>query len=76
MALTRQDPFRDLAVLQDRMSRLFGDSYGAREEGVVARAGWVKRPVPGGKTAIRWFDRGEHQRLRLFWRFCQLESIR
>ena len=39
MALTRQDPFRDLAVLQDRMSRLFGDSYGAREEGVLST--WV-----------------------------------
>ncbi len=27
MAITRFDPFRDLAVLQDRMNRLFTDSY-------------------------------------------------
>jgi HSP20 family protein len=39
MALTRLDPFRDLAVLQDRMNRLFGDGYGAREEGVLSN--WV-----------------------------------
>ena len=30
MAITRFDPFRDLAVLQDRMNRLFGDAYGSR----------------------------------------------
>jgi HSP20 family protein len=38
MALTRFDPFRDIAVLQDRMNRLFSD-YGAREEGVLST--WV-----------------------------------
>jgi HSP20 family protein len=36
MSLTRLDPFRDLAVLQDRMTRLFGENYGAREEGVLS----------------------------------------
>ena len=36
MSLTRFDPFRDLAVLQDRVNRLFGDAYGAREEGVLS----------------------------------------
>lgn len=39
MAITRFDPFRDLAVLQDRMNRLFGDAYGSREEGVLSA--WV-----------------------------------
>jgi HSP20 family protein len=39
MALTRLDPFRDLAVLQDRMNRLFGEGHGAREEGVLSS--WV-----------------------------------
>ena len=29
MAMTRFDPFRDLAVLQDRMNRLFNDSFTA-----------------------------------------------
>jgi HSP20 family protein len=38
MALTRFDPFRDIAILQDRMNRLFTD-YGAREEGVLSA--WV-----------------------------------
>jgi HSP20 family protein len=37
--IARFDPFRDLAVLQDRVNRLFGDAYGAREEGVLSN--WV-----------------------------------
>jgi HSP20 family protein len=37
--MTRFDPFRDLAALQDRVNRLFGDAYGAREEGVLSN--WV-----------------------------------
>jgi HSP20 family protein len=39
MSLTRLDPFRDLAMLQDRMNRMFGEGYGAREEGVLSN--WV-----------------------------------
>lgn len=40
MAMTRFDPFRDLAVLQDRMNRMLGgDAYAAREEGVLSN--WV-----------------------------------
>jgi HSP20 family protein len=39
MAIARFDPFRDLAVLQDRVNRLFGDAYGSREEGVFSN--WV-----------------------------------
>jgi HSP20 family protein len=37
--IARFDPFRDLAVLQDRVNRLFGDAYGPREEGVLSN--WV-----------------------------------
>jgi HSP20 family protein len=41
MAIARFDPFpfRDMAVLQDRVNRLFGDAYGPREEGVLSN--WV-----------------------------------
>lgn len=39
MSLTRFDPFRDLAVLHDRMNRLFGEAYTAREEGTLSQ--WV-----------------------------------
>jgi HSP20 family protein len=32
MAITRWDPFRELATIQDRMNRLFQDSYGQDQE--------------------------------------------
>ena len=43
MAITRFDPFRDLAVLQDRMNRLFNDSYGSRDrdEALLNRGTWT-----------------------------------
>ena len=43
MAMTRFDPFRDLAVLQDRMNRLFADSYQGRDrdEALLNRGSWV-----------------------------------
>jgi len=42
MAITRFDPFRDLAVLQDRMNRLFNDSYGNRsEDHMLNRGTWT-----------------------------------
>ena len=42
MAITRFDPFRDLAVLQDRMNRLFNDSFASREEDhMLNRGTWV-----------------------------------
>jgi HSP20 family protein len=41
MAMVRFDPFRDLAVLQDRMNRLFNDTYGARrEDDLMSRGSW------------------------------------
>lgn len=43
MAITRFDPFRDLAVLQDRMNRMFNDTYGSRnqEDHMLSRGTWV-----------------------------------
>ena len=43
MAMTRFDPFRDLAVLQDRMNRLFNDTYGRRghDEDLMSRGSWT-----------------------------------
>jgi HSP20 family protein len=43
MAITRFDPFRDLAVLQDRMNRLFNDSYQgrSREDDLMSRGSWT-----------------------------------
>jgi HSP20 family protein len=42
MAINRFDPFRDLAVLQDRMNRLFNDSNvpARRDEDVLSRGAW------------------------------------
>jgi len=36
--LTRWEPFRELATLQDRMNRLFQDSYAGREEDLTTAA--------------------------------------
>ena len=43
MAMTRSDPFRDLAVLQDRMNRMFNDSFQGRgrEEDLMHRGSWA-----------------------------------
>ncbi len=43
MALTRFDPFRDLAILQDRMNRLFNDvgPTARRDEDVLSRGAWL-----------------------------------
>lgn len=40
MPMTRFDPYREFATLQDRMNRLFGDVY-LRDEDVVQRGAWV-----------------------------------
>ena len=43
MAIARFDPFRDLAVLQDRMNRLFNDSFSGRnrEDDLMSRGTWT-----------------------------------
>ena len=40
MTITRIDPFREFATLQDRMNRLFGNVY-LRDEDVTDRNQWV-----------------------------------
>jgi HSP20 family protein len=40
MTITRFDPFREFATLQDRMNRLFGDVY-LRDEDIASRGNWV-----------------------------------
>ena len=49
MAMTRFDPFREFATLQDRMNRLFGDVY-LRDEDVSRRGSWSP-PVDIYETA-------------------------
>lgn len=39
MSIVRFDPFRDFAILQDRMNRLLGDAY--RGQGEAALGSWV-----------------------------------
>lgn len=43
MAIVRFDPFRDLAVLQDRMNRLFNDQFASRgqEDHMFNRGTWT-----------------------------------
>lgn len=40
MAIVKVDPFRELAAMQDRMSRLFGDVY-LRDEDTGFRGAWT-----------------------------------
>jgi HSP20 family protein len=40
MSVVRFDPFREMAVLQDRMNRLFGDAY-RRDDDLMSRGSWV-----------------------------------
>ena len=41
MAVTRFDPFRELAVLQGRMNRMFGDQYMHRDDDVTSQGTWL-----------------------------------
>ena len=42
MSMVRFDPFRDLAVLQDRMNRLFNDAYQPRQsDDLMNRGTWT-----------------------------------
>jgi HSP20 family protein len=40
MAITRYDPFRDLARMQHRLNRIFGDAYQGGDEG-LSRGDWM-----------------------------------
>jgi HSP20 family protein len=39
-SLVRWDPFREMAVLQDRVNRLFEDFFGREEKGGLVATGW------------------------------------
>ena len=42
MAMVRFDPFRDLAVLHERMNRVFNESYSPRgEDDLTSRGSWT-----------------------------------
>ncbi len=44
MAIVRWDPFREFALLQDRMNRAYGDVYGrpaGADEGLLTSGEWV-----------------------------------
>lgn len=42
MSMVRFDPFRDLAVLQDRMNRLFNDAHAPRQsDDLMSRGTWT-----------------------------------
>ena len=42
MTIVRFDPFRELASMQDRINRIFGDAYRARpEDDMVFRGDWI-----------------------------------
>jgi HSP20 family protein len=40
MTINRFDPFRELAVLHDRMNRVFGDQYTRRDDDVTSHGAW------------------------------------
>ena len=42
MAIVRySDPFREFAQLQDRINRVFSDTYGRSDEGLMTSGSWV-----------------------------------
>jgi HSP20 family protein len=54
MAVVRWDPLRELATMQERMNRLFGDLYTRRgEDDVMTRGDWV--------PAVDIFENDQHE---------------
>lgn len=41
MSLTRFDPIREFATIQDRMNRLLGDAYLRRPEDALVQGNWI-----------------------------------
>jgi HSP20 family protein len=41
MNITRFDPFREMAALQDRVNRIFTDAYRSRDEDLATRGAWL-----------------------------------
>ena len=54
MAMVRWDPFRELASVQDQMTRLFSDLYGRRgEDDIMRRGAWI--------PPVDIYDNGNHE---------------
>lgn len=54
MAIVRwNDPFRDFAQLQDRINRVFSESYGRSDEGLLTTGAWV--------PPVDIYQNGEHE---------------
>jgi HSP20 family protein len=41
MAIVRWEPFRDFSQLQDRINRVFADTYGRSEEALLTGGTWI-----------------------------------
>ncbi|MDO8835938.1 MAG: Hsp20/alpha crystallin family protein [Vicinamibacterales bacterium] len=53
MAIVRWDPFRELAAMQNRVNRVFGDIYRGADDDVMRRGVWV--------PPVDIFDNGSHE---------------
>jgi HSP20 family protein len=53
MNIVRLDPFREMAVLQDRVNRVFGDLGRRFDDDVAARGAWV--------PAVDVFENDQHE---------------
>ena len=53
MTIVRWDPFRELTAIQDRMNRIFGDSYRWADDDVTRRGTWV--------PPVDIYDTGNHE---------------
>ncbi len=54
MAIVRLDPFRELAAMQDRISRIFGDAYNRRaDDDMSLRGDWI--------PAVDIFENDKHE---------------
>lgn len=54
MAIVRwNDPFKEFAALQDRLNRVFADSYGRSDEGLFSSGNWM--------PPVDIYQNGEHE---------------
>lgn len=54
MAIVRwNDPFKEFAALQDRLNRVFADSYGRSDEGLFSSGNWL--------PPVDIYQNGEHE---------------
>jgi HSP20 family protein len=53
MAIVRFDPFRELASMQDRINRIFGEAYRRGDDDLTMRTDWV--------PAVDIFENDQHE---------------